>query len=192
LYLITSLMSDKIHNGFAVSTSRNSSEVHAFNSSETSTNDEQKLFHISNSSQSSLPGSENTSRLRSILTTETDSIGSAGSIILGKKMSSVGSKASSLYNTSIDMDDEILVGDERELHNSCRSGNIVSVERLIKSGIDINCRNKHDRTPLHWAAGNGHLEIIKLLLDEGANIDACDKFGMDALLWSAWFGHKHC
>ena len=126
------------------------------------------------------------------ISVESDSIGSASSVIINNKMSSMDSKASSLYNNSIDLDDEILVGDEREFHNACRSGDLATVERLIKSDIDINCRNKHDRTPLHWAAGNGYLEIVKLLLDEGAAIDARDKFGMDALLWSAWFGHKSC
>ena len=180
-------MSTKLYNGITIDPNRNNLKVQE----EKLTGDAQCQFKISNTSLSSFSKSENVSVSRPFVNTETDSIGSAGSI-LGKKMSSISSKASSLYNTSIDLDDEILVGDEREFHNSCRSGNFASAEKLVKSGIDINCRNKHDRTPLHWAAGNGHLEIIKLLLDEGAVIDACDKFGMDALLWSAWFGHKHC
>ena len=128
---------------------------------------------------------------------ETDSIGSAASILFDKKsvgfgQKSTGSSFSTGY-TSIDLDNEILVGAEKELHHACKCGDVSTIANLVKSGYEIiNCRNKHDRTPLHWASGNGYLEIVKILLDEGASIDAADIFGMDSLLWSAWFGHKNC
>nr|CAB3221652.1 ankyrin repeat and death domain-containing protein 1A-like [Phallusia mammillata] len=124
---------------------------------------------------------------------ETDSIGSATSILYGPRSSPLSRPStSSIARYSFDADDEILVGDERELHESCKTGHVEVVERLVKSGVDVNCRNKHDRTPMLWASGNGHLEIVQVLLDEGAAIDLTDKFGMDALLWAAWFGHKSC
>ena len=185
--VIHSFMSENLPNG--VTATVNGDAVEA--SSEVVANIKQCMLKSSDSSLSSHKPN-NVAGSQPNVSNDTDSIGSAGDILRGKNMSTFGSKASSLYGHNIDLDDEILVGDERELHNSCRSGNFESVERLVRSEIDVNCRNKHDRTPLHWAAGNGHLEIVKLLLDEGAVIDACDKFGMDALLWSAWFGHKHC
>lgn len=124
---------------------------------------------------------------------ETDSIGSASSILYGTRASpNSRPSTSSIARYSFDADDEILVGDERELHEACKTGHAEIVERLVKSGVDVNCRNKHDRTPMLWASGNGHLEIVQILLDEGAAIDLTDKFGMDALLWSAWFGHQSC
>ncbi|XP_078488902.1 uncharacterized protein LOC100185625 [Ciona intestinalis] len=123
---------------------------------------------------------------------DTDSIGSAGSIMFNIRTPSGGSKYTSPSIASVDVNDEILVGDEREFHDACKSGDIDEVRRFIKSGIDINCRNKHDRVPMHWAAGNGHLDVVKELLDDGAMMDAADKFGMDTLLWGAWFGHAAC
>jgi len=127
-------------------------------------------------------------------TFETDSIGSASSMLFSnrKKSSRMSRQSGSGSLQSVDLDDEILVGDEKDLHEACKSGDMAVVEEMAKTGLDLNCRNKHDRTPLHWAAGNGQLDILKTLLDEGAAIDLRDKFGMDALLWSAWFGHTEC
>lgn len=111
----------------------------------------------------------------------------------GYGASSVSSTARQIhFDEANNLDDEILVGDEKEFHDSCLTGNLIVIKDLIKTKIDVNCRNVHDRTPLHLAAGNGHLDIVKVLLQERADIGLSDKFGMDALLWAAWFGHEAC
>ena len=107
--------------------------------------------------------------------------------------SSISSNAGRInFDEESNLDEEILVGDEKEFHDSCLTGNLILIKDLIKTKIDVNCRNAHDRTPLHLAAGNGHLDIVKVLLQERADIGLSDKFGMDALLWAAWFGHAAC
>jgi ankyrin repeat protein len=37
---------------------------------------------------------------------------------------------------------------------------------LSKTGIDVNCRDSTDTTPLHFAAQNGNLEIGEMLLEK--------------------------
>ncbi|XP_076823847.1 uncharacterized protein LOC143469868 [Clavelina lepadiformis] len=139
--------------------------------------------------------SNDTRSMRNLSLESSNSIGSVGSMMFlhNRRQSSVGRiTTSSIGQSTFDVDDEILIGDEKEFHDACRIGNVEVVESLVKSGIDVNCRNKHDRTPLHWTAGNGHLDILKMLIEDGATVDAADKFGMDALLWAAWFGQKSC
>ncbi|XP_039268604.2 uncharacterized protein LOC120343479 [Styela clava] len=122
---------------------------------------------------------------------DTDSIGSATSVIL--RAESRGSKSSGTHSVNmVDPDEEILVGDEKDLHSAARRGDSETVDELLELGTDINCRNETDRTPIHWAAGNGHVSVLKILLERDANIEAADKFGMNALLWASWFGHKVC
>lgn len=100
--------------------------------------------------------------------------------------------SSTISDAHTDTSEDILIGDELELHDACRRGDLELAQALIKSGVDVNCRNKHDRTPLHWASGNGHVHVCRYLIDDcAAAIDVSDKFGMDALLWAAWFGHKN-
>jgi hypothetical protein len=54
--------------------------------------------------------------------------------------------------------------------------NILSL--LIKKGIDVNCRDSHDRqTLLHKAVKNGLYNIVQILLNKGADLNIIDKSG---------------
>ncbi len=66
-------------------------------------------------------------------------------------------------------------------------GNTELVERLIKSGADVDLTDKEHRTPLMLAADNGHKETIELLLDHHANVNLVDRNGYGAL----WYAARH-
>ena len=57
------------------------------------------------------------------------------------------------------------------LHNAVRSGDIVQVEVLLKSGANVDELDKWHRTPLMLAADNNHKEIMMLLIAHGANLN---------------------
>jgi ankyrin repeat protein len=56
-----------------------------------------------------------------------------------------------------------------------------TVQELLGSGIDPDCRDELGRTPLHWACQEGKLEIVKCLLNAGASIDVQDNGGFTPL-----------
>src|SRR6266851_5032970 len=45
---------------------------------------------------------------------------------------------------------------------------------LLKSGADVNTRNKYNKTPLHEASAIGNINISRLLLNAGADVSARD------------------
>ena len=64
------------------------------------------------------------------------------------------------------------------------SGKVKSESMKILTGamfyLDINYKNKWERTALHYAVANGHTKAAKLLLDAGADLDIADKHGVTA------------
>jgi len=64
-----------------------------------------------------------------------------------------------------------------------KTATVEKVEKEIQNGVDVNARDKEDRTPLMFAAGyNKNPEIIKTLLAAGADVNAKDKNGTTALM----------
>jgi hypothetical protein len=56
--------------------------------------------------------------------------------------------------------------------------------------LDVESKDKFNRTPLSWAAEKGHEAVVKLLLEKGAELEAKDKDGRTPLLWAAKNGHE--
>lgn len=59
---------------------------------------------------------------------------------------------------------------ESEIIQAVKSGDIVALERLLKSGADVSLKDEHGWTALHWAAGQGDPKAIVTLLDQGADV----------------------
>lgn len=59
--------------------------------------------------------------------------------------------------------------------------NVSELRRLLASGVDPNCRDQTNWTPLHWAAQEGRLKVAKCLLDVGADAEARDNGGITPL-----------
>ncbi|KAL6838365.1 hypothetical protein ACP4OV_031869 [Aristida adscensionis] len=60
-------------------------------------------------------------------------------------------------------------------------GKIDLLKRLLKFGVDPNCKNYDQRTPLHVAAAEGLHLIASMLIDFGADVLAKDRVGKHAI-----------
>ncbi len=59
-----------------------------------------------------------------------------------------------------------------ELHRAAGKGETFRVQRLLKSGLDLEARDNRGFTPLHTAIWEGHEEMAKLLIEAGADVNA--------------------
>jgi len=78
------------------------------------------------------------------------------------------------------------------LHCACMFG-LVGVARTLTEmdGVDINCLDDTDATPLIWAARNGHEEVVRLLLGQkDVDPDMLDRFDQAPILWATKHGHE--
>lgn len=81
-------------------------------------------------------------------------------------------------------------GAEMTLNIAAMLGDGSEVQRLLKTGTDVNKRNEGGRTALMDAAGKGHINVVKLLLDKGADVQAGTWDGVTALQSAKKGGHK--
>jgi ankyrin repeat protein len=74
---------------------------------------------------------------------------------------------------------------EVEMMKAAQSGNVDNTRKALHQGIDVNARDKHDRTALMHAADNGHIKVVRELLRSGANPRLKEKyFGRTALMFA--------
>lgn len=71
-----------------------------------------------------------------------------------------------------------------QLLASIRSGDMGTVERLLRSGVDPNARDASGETPLMHAAAFASEATMRLLLDAGADVNGADQKGGTALMWA--------
>ncbi|XP_074273488.1 ADP-ribosylation factor GTPase-activating protein AGD2-like [Silene latifolia] len=67
------------------------------------------------------------------------------------------------------------------LHLACQVGNAVMIELLLQSGVDVNMRDFHGRTPLHHCIAKKDNELAKYILRRGARRLIKDWGGLTAL-----------
>jgi len=56
------------------------------------------------------------------------------------------------------------------LHFAALNESISVACLLIQLGLDVNCSNFTQQTPLHWAARQGSVKMVRFLLEQGAQI----------------------
>ncbi len=82
-------------------------------------------------------------------------------------------------------------GYENELLAAVNGGDPSAVERLIRSGADVNFATADGgASPLYNAARRGRTEIGGLLIDAGADVDWVSQGGYSPLMWAATRGHR--
>lgn len=62
--------------------------------------------------------------------------------------------------------------DLEPLHTAAMGGDLPSVIKLIKGGINVDTFDNLGYTPLHYATQRGHLDVAAYLLEHGADVNA--------------------
>jgi uncharacterized protein len=68
-------------------------------------------------------------------------------------------------------------------------GDAEAVRRLLRSGANVNARNRRGQTALMLAAHHGHREIVDLLVGAGADLNVTAKYNLTALMLAIVAGH---
>ena len=90
------------------------------------------------------------------------------------------------YNASLNT----IARDRRSnpLIDAVSSDDIEVADMLIKSGVDLNFRNRNGQTALIVAIGARMKETAELLIESGADVTVKDSLGMTALQYAKLFG----
>ena len=63
------------------------------------------------------------------------------------------------------------------------------VEKLIKSGAELDITDKEGWTSLYLAARNGHFEVVEKLIESGAVLNSQDRYGETPIHIASQTGH---
>ena len=76
------------------------------------------------------------------------------------------------------------------LHWAVYRGHGEIIEYLVAlQSVDVNVRDRYQRTPLQSAAGKGMVDTVRLLLGRRADANAVDRDGRTVVMDAAWSGH---
>lgn len=70
------------------------------------------------------------------------------------------------------------------------AGDAAALEDGLRSGVDVNAKDRHGQTAIMLAAHRGHLEAVRLLLRHGADLNVTAKYGLSALMLAIVGGHE--
>lgn len=76
-----------------------------------------------------------------------------------------------------------------DIKTAARDGDTESIQRLLKSGADLNVKDSYGRVPLHYATNNGHSDAVNILLENGATVNDKDNDGITPLHCATSNGH---
>jgi ankyrin repeat protein len=68
-------------------------------------------------------------------------------------------------------------------------GDVVAMDCLLRSGLNVDCTDEYGMTPLMTAARAGQLGAVQRLLAAGARIDACSPLFGTPLMLAALYTH---
>src|SRR5262245_2067954 len=69
------------------------------------------------------------------------------------------------------------------------NGDVEAVQRLLRSGANVNARDRHGQTALMLAAHHGHHEVVDLLVGAGADLNVTAGYSLTALMLAIVAGH---
>ncbi|RLV61048.1 ankyrin repeat domain-containing protein [Parashewanella curva] len=79
-----------------------------------------------------------------------------------------------------------LNSNHQALINSCRHGQLHSVQRLITQGVNLNITDQYGGSPLYYALQQGHIELANTLMEHGARLTADEqKQGVEQAFFDA-------
>jgi len=79
---------------------------------------------------------------------------------------------------------------EMSLFFNIEINSINDIKNLISLGVDINCRNYINNTPLISAAYKNKIKIAEILIDAGADLDLQNSDGQTALIYASLFNYN--
>jgi ankyrin repeat protein len=71
------------------------------------------------------------------------------------------------------------------LHRAAHNGDIAEIRRLAATGVDVNARDRHGRTPAHVAAFASNDGALRALAQAGADMDALEGQAYDVVTIAA-------
>jgi len=80
----------------------------------------------------------------------------------------------------------------KQLVDASQDGDIKTVRRLLKKGVDVNYEDTDKTTALMMASSRGHLDCLRLLLDHNADVNVQDEEGWTALIFATFWNQVDC
>lgn len=87
-------------------------------------------------------------------------------------------------------DGEVLESHKRKLELSCRTGDVMTVKKLLDCEPALAKGAGSSVSPLMWSAYFGHLGVVRMLLEKGADPNHLDSKGGSALHAVCAAGHQ--
>ncbi len=76
------------------------------------------------------------------------------------------------------------------LEGAVRRGDVEMVREQLRSGADVNSRDRYGQTALMLAAHSGNLEMVETLVAHGADLNVTAKYNLSALMLAIIAGHQ--
>jgi len=68
-------------------------------------------------------------------------------------------------------------------------GDVAALRAQLRSGADVNARDRYGQTALMLASHSGNREVVKLLVEHGASLNVTAKYNVSALMLAVIAGH---
>ncbi|XP_069846776.1 ankyrin repeat domain-containing protein 62-like isoform X1 [Dipodomys merriami] len=81
----------------------------------------------------------------------------------------------------------------KKMHKAASAGDVDKVRRMLHRGkIDVNAKDKNNRSALHYACAYGHPEVVTLLMEMNCDIDVYDSDNNTALMKASQLQQEEC
>jgi ankyrin repeat protein len=81
---------------------------------------------------------------------------------------------------------------QEQFIEASKNGNLDELNKLIRSGVNVNERDLFGYTALIWAARKGHSACIHMLVEAGADVNMKNKYDNTSLMLAALYDRNAC